>query len=79
MEPFIDLTVLGPNELEWRDKQQFLERKGYLLPSRYRVGWKPSWKANVKNPSKFIYEDAGIGLFTKVRLDPVELALPDPV
>ena len=33
-------------EERWRDKQAFLERKGYMLRPRYRPGWVASWKSN---------------------------------
>ena len=53
-EPVIDVAalsreiaqeamVLDANEVRWRDKQQFLERRGYMLRPRYRPGWIPSW------------------------------------
>ncbi|KIJ43470.1 hypothetical protein M422DRAFT_120812, partial [Sphaerobolus stellatus SS14] len=28
----------------WRDRQQFLQQRGYLLRPRFRPDWKPSWK-----------------------------------
>lgn len=31
-------------EERWRDKQSFLESKGYMLRPRYRPGWTPSWR-----------------------------------
>jgi hypothetical protein len=39
------------NDLEkwWVDRQVALEQAGYLLRSRYRPGWKPSWA----NTNKF--------------------------
>ena len=38
-----DAMVLDANEIRWRDRQQFLERQGYMLRPRYRPGWIPSW------------------------------------
>lgn len=37
---------LDEGELLWRDRQPFLESKGYMLRSRYRPGWTPSWLGN---------------------------------
>ena len=37
-------------EAWWRDRQQWLAERGYMLRPRYRPGWKPSWKAH---PAKF--------------------------
>lgn len=41
---------LKPHELRWRDKQQFLEKHGYILRPRLRPGWVPSWTINGKTP-----------------------------
>lgn len=47
-----DESLLGPGgpyqslssyEITWRDRQQFLESKGYMLRPRLRPGWIPSW------------------------------------
>ena len=35
---------LAPVEILWRDRQQYLESRGYMLRPRYRPGWQPSWK-----------------------------------
>lgn len=37
---------LTPIEVKWRDRQPFLEAKGYMLRPRYRPGWVPSWKGS---------------------------------
>ena len=34
---------LSLNEIKWRDRQRFLESKGYMLRPRLRPGWTPSW------------------------------------
>ncbi|OSC97559.1 hypothetical protein PYCCODRAFT_1440077 [Trametes coccinea BRFM310] len=34
---------LLPHEIVWRDRYDFLLKKGYRLRPRYRPGWKPSW------------------------------------
>lgn len=35
--------VLKGNEVTWRDRQLFLQSRGYMLRPRLRPGWKPSW------------------------------------
>ena len=37
-------------EVQWRDRQRFLETKGYLLRPRLRPGWTPSWVTTGKTP-----------------------------
>ncbi|EMD33664.1 hypothetical protein CERSUDRAFT_56685 [Gelatoporia subvermispora B] len=39
---------LSSAEFYWRDRQRWLEAKGYLLRPRYRPGWKPSWEGTDK-------------------------------
>lgn len=34
---------LSQVELVWRDRQPFLQSKGYMLRPRLRPGWIPSW------------------------------------
>ena len=34
---------IGESEKWWVERQEALERAGYLLRSRYRPGWQPSW------------------------------------
>ncbi|KAI0310990.1 hypothetical protein OF83DRAFT_1088003 [Amylostereum chailletii] len=41
---------LFANERQWRDRQLFLESKGYMLRPRLRPGWTPSWKTSKKSP-----------------------------
>jgi hypothetical protein len=38
--PYQDLSS---HEITWRDRQQFLESRGYMLRPRLRPGWTPSW------------------------------------
>ena len=38
--PYQSLSAL---EITWRDRQQFLQSKGYMLRPRLRPGWTPSW------------------------------------
>jgi hypothetical protein len=39
---------IGLSERWWVERQQALERSGYMLRSRYRPGWKPSWTGTKK-------------------------------
>jgi len=34
---------IGESEKWWAERQEALERAGYMLRSRYRPDWKPSW------------------------------------
>lgn len=38
---------LEARELAWRDRQQFLAARGYMLRPRYHPGWVPSWSASL--------------------------------
>ena len=40
--------VHGP-EIWWAARQEALEHAGYMLRSRYRPGWKPSWVGTDKD------------------------------
>ena len=45
---FLDNPGSRPGEIDnlerwWVDRQVALERAGYMLRSRYRPGWNPSW------------------------------------
>ena len=46
---------LSSHEVAWRDRQPFLESKGYMLRPRLRPGWTASWLATGK--SRFYCED----------------------
>ncbi|KAI0056998.1 hypothetical protein BV25DRAFT_1831639 [Artomyces pyxidatus] len=46
---FIPFESLLHSEERWRDRQVFLESRGYLLRPRYRPGWTPSWKTSGKS------------------------------
>ncbi|KIP02951.1 hypothetical protein PHLGIDRAFT_37667 [Phlebiopsis gigantea 11061_1 CR5-6] len=37
-------STLTPSEAAWRDRQVYLQERGYMLRPRYRPGWKPSWE-----------------------------------
>lgn len=43
------VAVLSEDEVFWRDHQQYLESKGYMLRPRYRPGWVPSWTKTGKS------------------------------
>lgn len=36
-------AILSPNEAHWRDRQQYLQSKGYMLRPRYHPDWVPTW------------------------------------
>ena len=36
-------VTLSSREVKWKDRQPFLEFKGYMLRPRLRPGWTPSW------------------------------------
>src|SRR5258708_12393622 len=44
--------IAGP-EIWWVERQQALERAGYMLRSRYRSDWTPSWAGTNKLPLNF--------------------------
>ncbi|KAH9920142.1 uncharacterized protein B0H18DRAFT_1025301 [Fomitopsis serialis] len=37
------------SEIFWRDRQPWLQERGYLLRPRYRPNWKPSWRGTRKH------------------------------
>lgn len=43
-----ELDGLVGIELWWRDHQEWLAEKGYLLRPRYKPGWNPSWAGRLK-------------------------------
>lgn len=54
--------ILTRHERVWRSRQQWLEEHGYMLRSRYKPGWVPSWKGTKK-----WYEDCDDGPINPVR------------
>ena len=38
-----DPKELSTHEVNWGERQPFLESKGYMLRPRLRPGWTPSW------------------------------------
>jgi hypothetical protein len=49
---------LLPAEAHWRDRQPFLESKGYTLRPRLRPGWIASWAG--KGESEFLHAEDNI-------------------
>ncbi|EPQ57119.1 hypothetical protein GLOTRDRAFT_127494 [Gloeophyllum trabeum ATCC 11539] len=45
-----DPNVLSRNEQYWRDRQKWLQERGYMLRPRFRPEWVPSWKTTNKSP-----------------------------
>lgn len=37
------MGTLSDFEVAWRDRQLFLQSRGYMLRPRLRPGWQPSW------------------------------------
>ncbi|TDL26469.1 hypothetical protein BD410DRAFT_715808 [Rickenella mellea] len=48
--------ALAPYEVWWRDREEILDRHGYVLRKRFRKGWVPTWLGNDLRP--FSCEDA---------------------
>ena len=45
IQEYHDLVAqLDSVEVVWRDRQEYLESRGYLLRPRYKPGWTASWK-----------------------------------
>jgi hypothetical protein len=47
------LGDIGSLETWWVERQQALEHAGYMLRTRYRPGWTPSWAGTNELPLKF--------------------------
>jgi|SRR6266404_307387 len=75
--PFLDDPIPGRQpggiaEIEkwWVERQEVLERAGYLLRSRYRPDWQPSWAGTNK-----FYLDVEDGQSIRVTINPLFLRL----
>ncbi|OCH90630.1 hypothetical protein OBBRIDRAFT_825818 [Obba rivulosa] len=44
--------TLLENEERWRDRSELLRSKGYMLRSRLRPGWIPSWRLSGEDPGR---------------------------
>ncbi len=58
--PFLDDPIpgrrpggIGETERWWVERQEALERAGYMLRPRYQPGWQPSWTGTGKFYLKF--------------------------
>lgn len=60
-------TELDATERSWRDRQVFLQSRGYMLRPRYHPDWVPSW---VKDPT-LDHEDCEDYVEHPVRLIPL--------
>ena len=58
---------LSSHEIKWRDRQPFLESKGYMLRPRLRPGWAPSWLSS-ENPRQFCEDSARLPVSRKNNL-----------
>ena len=74
--PFLDDPIpgrqpggLGGNEKRWAERQEALERAGYMLRPRFRPGWQPSWTGTGK-----VFYDVEDGQSTRVSVDTLPLA-----
>lgn len=47
---YVTRQQLEEEEIWWRDRQQFLQSKGYMLRPRFRPDWVPSWLTSGKHP-----------------------------
>ena len=61
--PFLDHpTSEKPGDLDvvekwWVERQEALERVGYMLRPRFRPGWQPSWAGTKTNKPYYYFED----------------------
>ena len=46
----IVLSGLSEAETNWRNRSEMLDKEGYILRSRLRPGWTPSWLESGKHP-----------------------------
>ncbi|KAI0334855.1 hypothetical protein GY45DRAFT_1242123 [Cubamyces sp. BRFM 1775] len=51
---------LNEQEIQWRERQEFLQSRGYLLRPRYHRDWVPSWRG--KSPDAVIDAEDGFQL-----------------
>ena len=52
LDAVADAGKIDPVEAWWVERQEALERAGYMLRPRYRPGWKPSWAGTNKDYSR---------------------------
>ena len=70
--PFLDDPIPGmqpggidDNEKWWVERQEALEQAGYMLRSRFRPGWQPSWTGTNK-PCHHFEDGQSIGVSISV-------------
>lgn len=63
--PKSDFSVLQKWEVWWRDHQEWLKGRGYMLRPRYRVGWVPTWKGEA-GIFAHSYEDSAYAMVSVV-------------
>ena len=56
---------LSSHEIIWRDRQPFLESKGYMLRPRFRPGWTPSWLTTGK-PRRYCEDSSRLPVSQKI-------------
>lgn len=56
--------ILSRQERVWRSRQKWLEERGYMLRSRYKEDWVPSWTGTKK-----WFDDCEDGQGNPVRLN----------
>lgn len=77
--PFLDDPIpgrqpggIGKTEQWWIDRQEALERAGYMLRPRFRPGWQPSWTGTSK---QFLNFEDGHSMKVSVDIFPTNCAL----
>ncbi|KAH9920123.1 uncharacterized protein B0H18DRAFT_1122090 [Fomitopsis serialis] len=71
--PTLDFRHGGLNDREraWRDRQPWLQERGYMLRPRYRPDWKPSWLGTDKS---FIGCEDGLTILSGNILDATRIS-----
>ncbi|KAL4243619.1 hypothetical protein ABKN59_011687 [Abortiporus biennis] len=69
------IPQLRPRELFWRDIQSWLQEQGYMLRSRYRPDWKPSYTLD---DNAYEFED-GLPIVNDAVLDATRIATDELV
>ncbi|KAA1478172.1 hypothetical protein DENSPDRAFT_660464 [Dentipellis sp. KUC8613] len=81
VKPEDDITspyFLTPGEKWWRDRQPMLESRGYMLRSRHRPGWTPSWLSKGEHYS-YGFEDSIMKTFAVYNIDATRISDGAPV
>ncbi|KAI9461053.1 hypothetical protein F5148DRAFT_250824 [Russula earlei] len=67
---------INQSEKWWVERQEALERAGYLLRTRYRSGWKPSWTGTRKF---FLDVEDGLSIRFRLGMDATRISDGKPV